>query len=105
MFGAFNLKKGADITTFQTAFDAFCEDLQEAGFVTHWRLWQRAYHDGYDADFPDLAILVEVCFKSRAAAEDSWAYIEAAQGPIQGLHMGVNAQLTQSMFVLFEAIP
>lgn len=104
MYGMFNLRETTDIERFKKAFDAFSSHLKDQNFVHDWRMFKRSYHDGYDADFPDLTIMVEVRFIDRAAADASWAYVEAGEEPLRGLHRAVNVSIKQSMFVLFEAV-
>jgi len=100
MFGTFNLRDGTDLPAFKQAFDAFCEHLQIQGFVASWRVWHRAYHAGYDARFPDTAVIVEMCFHTHQAALDSWDYIEGRTEPIHALHADVNRRVTDAHFVL-----
>lgn len=104
MFGVFNLQKSVDLAGFKISFDAFGAHLKQAGFVQDWRVLQRSAHDGYDADFPDLSVMVEVRFNDRAAADAGWAYVEAAEDPLHSLHLAVNLSIKDSMFVLFEAV-
>lgn len=104
MFGVFDLKEGCTLATFRAAFAAFSEHLQARGFLTTWRVFKRSRGTGYDADFPDREIMVEMCFVSRAAALESWDYVAAGGEGVSALHRRVNAQLSQFMFVLFEDV-
>lgn len=104
MYGMFNLRTSTDLERFKNAFDAFSSHLKDQSFVHDWRIFKRSHHDGYDADFPDMAVMVEVRFLNRAAADASWAYVAAGDEPLRSLHRAVNLSIKQSMFVLFEAV-
>ncbi|MFA3916425.1 hypothetical protein AB1E33_05480 [Ruegeria sp. 2012CJ15-1] len=62
MYGAFNLQDGHDLASFEVASDRFSEHLVQQGFVHAWQIWFRAFHDGYDARFPEVSVLVEMRF-------------------------------------------
>lgn len=104
MFGAFDLREGVSLAAFKGAFDAFCRHLQDSGHVAHWRVWKRSPHHGYDADFPDVAVMVEVCFHSRDHADAAWNSLESRSKEIAPLHAAVLSKVTQTMFVLFEEV-
>lgn len=103
MFGAFNLRSGFDLITFKSAFNAFCDHLEEAGYLRSRRLWQRAYHEGYDTRFPDAGIVIEMCFHSHQAALDAWDYVESGTEPLRSLHAAMNKQIQEAHFVLLNA--
>lgn len=102
MFGAFNLRKGKTISTFKQAFDAFCEDLKTEGYLHSWRLWERAYHEGYDTKFPDVGILLEMCFHNHNASLECWDYVEAGSEPMKTLHVAMNRQVQDAIFALYH---
>lgn len=104
MFGAFNLRSGYDLTTFKTAFDAFSNHLKEAGYLTSHRLWRRAFHEGYDTRFPEVAIVLEMCFHSHQASLDAWDYVEERTEPLKGLHVAMNKQVQETRFVLLHEV-
>lgn len=104
MFGAFNLQSGKTLLTFQLAFDAFCTHLKEVGYVPSWRVWERAYHDGYDTRFPDVSVMIEMRFHTYEAAMEAWDYIESKSEPMHGLHVAMNMQVTDSYFVLCNEV-
>ena len=104
MFGTFNLKSGYNLTTFKAAFDACCEHLSEAGHLRSHRLWRRAYHEGYDAGFPDTGIVLEMCFHSHRASLDAWTYIENRSEPLKSLHMAMIKQVEETHFVLLREV-
>lgn len=100
MFGAFNLREGIDLQSFRLAFNAFCEHLKLQGYVYSWRLWERAYHDGYDTRFPDVGVVIEMCFQNYRTSLESWDYIEGGSEPMQTLHREVNSKIRDAHFVL-----
>jgi hypothetical protein len=100
MFGAFNLRENTDFPRFKSAFDSFCNHLKDEGYLASWRLWERAYHDGYDTRFPDASVVLEMCFQDHQTALDAWDYIESKEEPMHGLHKAMNAQITDTYFVL-----
>lgn len=104
MFGTFNLRADTDLGTFKSAFDAMCEHLQQMGFVHSWRMWERVYHQGYDASFPTTSIILEVCFYNEAASQECWDYIQSRTTPIDSLHTCVTRQVTDTHFVLSRRI-
>ncbi|MEM7289983.1 MAG: DUF6614 family protein, partial [Pseudomonadota bacterium] len=67
MFGAFNLKDDTDIESFGQAYNAFCKHLKAKGYLVSWRLFERAFHDGYDANCPSSRILIEMKFHDHQA--------------------------------------
>ncbi|MCR9139438.1 MAG: hypothetical protein NXI27_25785 [Alphaproteobacteria bacterium] len=92
------------MASFQEAFDAFCEHLKSKGYLHSWRLWQRTPHEGYDSGFPDLAILLEMCFHNHQASLDCWDYVEAGTAPLNTLHVAMNRQIQEAMFALYHEI-
>jgi hypothetical protein len=104
MFGVFNLRKGVDLQTFKQAFDAFCIHLTQRGYVHSFRVWKRAHHSGYDANFPDVEVMVEMSFHDHGASLACWDYVEAHQEPIRTLHIAVNGKVTDARFVLFQEV-
>ncbi|MCL6285107.1 hypothetical protein M3P21_16375 [Ruegeria sp. 2012CJ41-6] len=104
MFGAFNLRDGHDLTSFKTAFDRFSEHLVQQGFVHAWQVWHRAYHDGYDARFPEVSVLVEMRFHDHTASLACWNYVEAGTEPLKSQHIAVNQQVSDPIFALFHAL-
>ena len=100
MFGTFNLRSGSDLASFKQAFYALCEHLRDKEHLQSWRLWERAYHEGYDADFPDTSIVIEMCFHDRQAALESWGYLESGVNPVGSLHFAVTSQVKDTHFVL-----
>jgi hypothetical protein len=100
MFGAFNLREGGDLLSFRLAFDAFCEHLKLKGYLHSWRLWERAYHDGYDTRFPDVSVIIEMCFLHHRASLDAWDYIESSSEPMKTLHREMNSRIRDAHFVL-----
>ncbi len=104
MFGAFNLREGIELSAFKQVYDTFCEHLNQQGYVHSWRLWKRAYHSGYDAQFPDVGVMVEMCFHDHAASLASWGYVKADEEPMRSLHVAVNTKVIDAFFVLFEEV-
>lgn len=104
MFGTFNLRSDTDLVSFQRAFNALCEHLRDKEYLVSWRLWERAYHDGYDANFPDTTIVIEMCFHDRNAALESWDYLQSGSSPAGSLHRAVNGKVTDAHFVLCREI-
>ncbi len=104
MFGAFNLRSGYDLTTFKAAFDAFCDHLNEAGYLISHRLWRRARHEGYDTRFPDVAVVLEMRFHSYQASLDAWDYVGMRTEPLNGLHVAMNKQVQETHFVLLHEV-
>lgn len=102
MLGAFNLRKGYDLETFKAAFDAFCDHLTQTGYLHSHRLWQRAYHSGYDTLFPNARIVIEMRFHSHQASLDAWDYVEDHCEPLRSLHVAMNKQVTETHFVLLH---
>ncbi|MEM7176436.1 MAG: hypothetical protein AAF503_01920 [Pseudomonadota bacterium] len=103
MFGAFNLRPGRDLSTFKPAFEAFCTHLHEVGHLDAWRLWERAAHEGYNAGFPDVSVMLELCFHDHQASLDAWDYIEGNTQPMRRLHHALIGQITDSIFILCHA--
>lgn len=104
MFGAFNLRSGIDLLTFKKAYDGLCEHLNQQGYVHSWRIWERAYHSGYDTRFPEVAVMVEMCFHDHDASLACWDYVEAGEEPLQTLHVAVNSKVVDSLFVLYREL-
>jgi len=104
MFGTFNLRNESDLASFKQAFDALCEHLWGKEHLQSWRLWERAYHEGYDADFPNTSLVIEMCFRDRQAALESWSYIESGVSPIGSLHFAVTSQVKDTHFVLCRQV-
>ncbi len=104
MFGAFKLRTGYDLETFKAAFDAFCEHLKQTGYLHSHRLWQRAYHEGYDTRFPNAGIVLEMCFHHHQASLDAWDYVEARSEPLRSLHIAMNKQVKETHFVLLHEV-
>ncbi len=102
MFGAFNLQDGQTISSFEQAFDAFCNHLKSEGYVHSWKVWNRAYHEGYDARFPNVEVLVEMCFHDHQASLRCWDYVESGSEPMNALHVAVNRQVKDAMFALYH---
>ncbi len=102
LFGAFNLREGISLQEFKQAYDAMCEHLRQQGYLQRWRIWERAYHSGYDARFPEVEVMVEMCFHNHEASLTSWDYVEAADEPLRSLHTDVNNKVVDAMFVLFR---
>lgn len=102
MFGAFNLRKGKDIFSFKQAFDAFCEHLCAEGYLRSWRLCKRAYHEGYDSGFPDVEVLLEMCFHDHKTSLVCWDYVEAGSEPMKTLHVEMNRQVHDAIFALYH---
>lgn len=102
MFGAFNLRDRQTISSFEQSFDAFCEHLKSKGYVHSWKVWERAYDDGYDSQFPNVEILVEMCFYDHQASQHSWDYVESGSEPIKTLHIAVIRQINDAMFALYH---
>lgn len=100
MFGAFNLREGTDLQAFKLSFDLFCEHLRLKGYLHSWRLWERAYHEGYDTRFPDVGVVIEMRFLDYHAALVAWDYIEAATEPMRTIHREMNSKIQSSHFVL-----
>lgn len=100
MFGTFNLRSDTDLPSFQKAFHALCEHLRDKEYLGSWRLWERAYHDGYDANFPDTSIVIEMCFHDRKAALESWDIMQSGSSPVGSLHRAVTGKVTDPHFVL-----
>lgn len=100
MFGAFNLRSDNNLFAFQQAFDAFCEHLKEADYLKSWRLWERAYHEGYDMNFSNVSVLLEMRFHDHKSALDAWDYVESKSEPMHRLHVAMNTQITNTHFVL-----
>ncbi|MEM9138941.1 MAG: DUF6614 family protein, partial [Pseudomonadota bacterium] len=88
MFGAFDLRPGHELAAFKAAFGAFCQHLKDEGYLVSWRIWKRSRHPGYDSQFPDIEVMIEMVFANRAAAEASWAYVEGGSNPMRRLHHG-----------------
>jgi hypothetical protein len=104
MFGMFNLRGGIDLPAFKTDYDALCEHLNLEGYLISWRMWERAYHHGYDAGYPEVAVMIEMCFHDHAASLACWDYVEANEEPLKTLHMAVNSKVENSMFVLHREV-
>lgn len=104
MFGAFNLRSGCDLASFKAAYDPYCEHLKERGYLQSWRVWRRAYHDGYDARFPEVSVLIEMRFHDHAAALACWDYVEAGSEPMKSLHVAANRQVTEPIFALWHEL-
>jgi len=104
MFGAFNLREGIELSAFKRAYDAFCEHLSQQGYVHSWRMWERTYHSGYDTRFPEVTVMVEMCFHDHDASLASWDYVEAAEEPLRILHVAVNSKVQDTLFVLYREI-
>jgi len=104
MFGAFNLRDGCDLASFKQAFEAFSQHLKDEGYLLSWRMWQRARHDGYDSNFPELEVMIEMTFVDHAAAQESWDYVESRSEPMHGLHIASNAQIKDAFFVLMNEV-
>ncbi len=102
MFGAFNLQDGQTISSFEQAFDAFCNHLKSEGYVHSWKVWNRAYHEGYGARFPNVEVLVEMCFHDHQASLRCWDYVESGSEPMNALHVAVNRQVKDAMFALYH---
>ena len=100
MFSAFNLCEGKDLSSFKQAFNAFCEHLRQSGYLHSWRLWERAYHEGYDTRFPDVGVILEMCFQDHQTSLHAWDYIEAGSEPIKTLHYAMYSQVRDAHFVL-----
>ncbi len=104
MFGAFNLREGIDLSSFKLVFDDFCEHLKLKGYLHSWRLWERAYHEGYDARFPNVGVIIEMCFLDYQASLNAWDYIEARTEPMKTIHRKMNSKITDTHFVLCNEI-
>lgn len=104
LFGTFNLRRNTDIASFQSAFDAMCAHLKDKGYLHSWSLWERAYHDGYDAGFPERSVILEMCFVDEAASHANWDYIKSGDEPIRTLHIAVNQQVKDAHFVLCRRV-
>ena len=100
MFGAFNLREGTDLPSFKLVFDDFCEHLKLNGYLHSWRLWERAYHEGYDAGFPNVRVIIELCFPDYQTSLDAWDYIEAGMEPMKTIHHKMNSKVRDAHFVL-----
>ena len=104
MFGGFNLRDGNDLASFKSAYDAFCLHLKDQGYVTSWRVWKRAYHDGYDSNFPDVAVMIEMAFPDHAASLACWDYVESQSEPMHSLHLATNIQVKDTFFTLMQEL-
>ncbi|MEM1048399.1 MAG: DUF6614 family protein [Pseudomonadota bacterium] len=100
LFGTFNLRGSTDLASFKQAFDALCEHLRDRRYLQTWRLWERAYHDGYDAGFPDTSLVVEMGFPTHRAALEVWDCFESRVDPVGSLHLAVNSKVKDARFVL-----
>jgi hypothetical protein len=100
MFGVFNLREGIELPEFKLAYNAFCIHLSQRGYVHSSRVWRRAYHSGYDANFLEFSIIVEMCFHNYAASLECWRYVEANEEPIRTLHVAMNKKVMEARFVL-----
>ncbi len=104
MFGAFNLKDPKGLKHFKEAFDAFCEHLKLEGYLHSWRLWERTPHEGYDNGFPEITILLEMCFHDQKASLDCWDYVEAGSKPMKTLHIAMRCKIKESIFALYREV-
>ena len=104
MFGAFNLRHDVELSAFKYSFDAFCEHFHQQGHVHSWRLWERAFHKGYDSNFPDVRIMLEMCFHNYEASLISWDLIEEGGEPLKSLHIHVIEKVVDSIFVLHREV-
>lgn len=104
MFGAFNLREGVNLQDFKQAYDALCEHLSQQGYVHSWRIWNRANHAGYDARFPEVEVMVEMCFHDHDASLASWDYLETPDEPSRSLHKAVNTKVIDASFVLLRQL-
>lgn len=100
MFGTFNLRSETDIAAFKRSFDGLCAHLKTEGYLHSWRVWERVYHEGYDARFPSTSVILEMCFHDDAASYDNWDYIQSGGEPVRSLHAAVTRQVTDAHFVL-----
>ncbi|MEM9104672.1 MAG: DUF6614 family protein [Pseudomonadota bacterium] len=105
MLGTFNLRGNADLKSFRSAFDALCAHLRRKGHLQSWRLWQRAYHPGYDANFPETSIIIEMCFHNHDEALECWDYFETGGDTVNPLHRAVNSKVCDAHFVLCVQMP
>ncbi len=105
MLGTFNLRSNTDLRAFRAAFDSLCEHLRRRGHLHSWRIWQRAHHPGYDANFPDTSIIMEMCFHNHDEALECWNYFETGGDDINPLHRAVNRKVCDAHFVLCMQMP
>ena len=100
MFGAFNLRADVILKDFKLDFDAFCQHLKVEGHLRDWRLWERAYHAGYDTRFPEVRIIIEMRFAHYQASIDAWDFVVAASETTRTLHRRMNSKICDAHFVL-----
>ncbi len=54
----------------------------------------------YDTRFPDVGVVIEMCFQNYRTSLESWDYIEGGSEPMQTLHREVNSKIRDAHFLL-----
>ncbi|MEM9342184.1 MAG: DUF6614 family protein [Pseudomonadota bacterium] len=104
MLGTFNLRDTTDLATFKADFDALCTHLVDVGMLLSWRLLERAYHDGFDAAFPETHLVIEMRFRDHETAQKTWDHFASHKPPISALHGAVTRQVKDAHFALCHEV-
>lgn len=102
MQGFVDLKPSMTEAAFRTAFDVFSQGLCDRNLATGWELTQRRPHHGYDSTPPPQVWLLTVLFNDADQTESCWDFIEARDPNFAPLHDGLNRQVTNATFALYD---
>ena len=97
-----NLKPGVRDLDFVARAEAYFEHIKAAGLIAGYRI-QRRKLGLSGAGLPEFHIMLE--FDGLAQLDTLFDQVAARVEPIEGLHHGVNALVTDATFALYRDFP
>lgn len=98
----FDLKPGVKDVEFARAMARYMNHLKEKGAIEDWRLTRRKLGFG-PRDLGEFHILMET--KNLAQLDDAFHLVASRREPVEGIHFGVNSQVTNLTIALYRDFP
>jgi hypothetical protein len=100
--GWFNLKPGVSDLAFAERLAAYMGHLRQEGLIEGWRLTRRKLGLG-PSQLGEWHVMIEV--KDLRQLEDAFERVASRREPVEGLHVGVNSQVKDTLFALYRDFP
>ncbi len=98
----FDIKPGVGDTAFSEKLTGYMEHLVGAQLIHGWRLTRRKLGLG-PRTIGEFHLMMEV--RDLAQLEAAFTHVSGRREPVEGLHFGVNSQVTNVQFALYRDFP
>jgi hypothetical protein len=98
----FDLKPGIKDTDFSRNMARYMGHLRESGLIEGWRLTRRKLGLG-PSEIGEFHIVMET--KDLAQLDAAFNHVATRREPVESVHFGVNAHVTNLKFALYRDFP